>query len=179
MRATLPPPESETVTLPLVGRDFVFRRLTWVDEIRFTQDHPTATRRDYVAAALISVGGKSCTYDVARQILNALPKPIADRVMLFYLGSLPGRRILTTDFPYHAPEAAAYQSRVSAEEESLADTEDEILERRFGSEDVQASKELAERMVQGTHYAGVTPALEPPTPDIDEEPPSYHMVVEP
>lgn len=179
------------MSLPLAGHTFLFRRLTWRDEVAFARKNPEASRLHYVAQALESVDGRKVSGAQGVTILSALPRPIADRVVIFYMGSLPGRRILTTEFPYVAPEPHTYQGVVDTEAESLADTEEEILERRFGSEDVAAAKELAHRMVEGTHYAGVSRSLEGedtelaisrggrPTEggDVDEGPVQYHAVV--
>lgn len=185
--AALPPPASETVKLPLVGREFVFRRLTWRDEVAFALEHPGASRLDYVATALVAVDGKSVTTTQAHTILAALPRPIALRVVIFYMGSLPDRRLLTVDLPYVAPEPSVYQGTVDQEAEELESREDELLERQFGAEEVAESKALAVQMARGTNFAGVTRSLadepvETPAPTdpfdgMDEEPPRYHAVV--
>ena len=183
----LSPPTSHVVTLPLLGREFTFRRLTWRDEILFAKAHPQATRLDYAIHALQAVAGQAVTPEQARIILEALPKPIQARVVVLYVGALPDHRTFQSDIPYTAPEPSAYQDTVDDEAQALANEEDEALERRFGAEDVAESKALAAQMARGTHYAGVTRPLDPeaPTPSpnvtgdggVDEEPPRYHALV--
>jgi hypothetical protein len=179
----LPPPGKSEVDLPLAGHKFTFRRLTWREEIEFSQRSGTTGRQAYIANALTTVDGKTLGYDDALKMLRTLPRPIYERVVVFYLGSLPGRRIPTTEIPYTAPEAATYQRNVEADDEDLQSEEDRILERTFGKDEVEEQKDLAQRMVAGTKATGVTRSLleeEPSHPGadgVDEEPPKYHMVV--
>lgn len=163
------------IELPLVGHTFRFRRLTWRDEVAFSQEHPAATRVDYVAFALDSVDEKALTFEQARTALASLPKPIRDRVMVFYMGSLPTRHTFSVEIPYTAPEPVPYQQQVDSEQEAQDEAGEDLLEQTFGREEVQEAQALARRMAENTGYAGVGRALA--EEGIDEEPPAYHMVV--
>lgn len=163
------------IELPLVGHTFRFRRLSWRDEVGFSQAHPAASRVDYVAFALASVDDKTLSFEQARTALASIPKPIRDRVMVFYMGSLPTRRDFTTEVPYTAPEPVPYQHQVSSEMEEQDEAGDDALERTFGKEEVAEAQALAHQMAEGTHYAGVGRSLTEES--IDEDPPTYHMVV--
>lgn len=185
----LPPPETSEVSLPLAGHKFTFRRLTWREEVIFSQKTGETGRQAYIANALTTVDGKTVQFDDAVKILRTLPRPIYERVVVFYLGSLPGRRLPLVTLPYQAPEAASYQRQVEDDDEDLQAEEDRILERTFGHDEVEEQKDLARRMVEGTNRAGVTRSLledeqeAPAAPGraqdggVDEEPPRYHMVV--
>ena len=102
------------IELPLVGHHFRFRRLTWVDEVQFSQKHPGATRVDYVAYAMAQIDDKVVTFDQAQTVLLRMPRPVRDRVLVFYMGSLPTRRVFDTEIPYAAPEPTSYQEAVDA-----------------------------------------------------------------
>jgi hypothetical protein len=186
----LPPPGNSEVLLTLAGHKFTFRRLTWREEIEFSQRTGESGRLVYVANAMTTVDGKRIQFEDALKLLKTLPTPIRERVGIFYLGSLPGRRLLTSDTPYTAPEAATYQRNVEADDEDLQSEEERILERTFGRDEVEEQRELAQRMVAGTKAAGVTRSLlkdgqeAPQAPHrahdeggVGEEPPRYHMVV--
>lgn len=183
----LPPPNKSKVEVSLADHVFTFRRLDWREEIHFSQQAGVTGRQAYIANALTAVDGKAVTYDQSLALLKTLPRPIYERVVIFYLGSLPGRRILTSDTPWAAPEPAAYQSRVADEDQEILDEEERLLERTFGHDEVEEQRELARRMVAGTKGAGISRSLSddetlpPPGPraagDLDEEPPRYHMVV--
>lgn len=166
---------SNPIELVLVNHTFRFRRLTWRDEVEFSQKHPAATRVDYAAYALDSVDSRVLTFEQARAALAALPKPIRDRVLVFYMGSLPTRRSFTAEVPYAAPEPVPYQQQVTSEFEEQEGEGEDALERTFGKEEVAEAQALARRMAENTGYAGVGPALT--DEGIDEEPPTYHMVV--
>ena len=183
-------PDSSPIELKLAGHTFRFRRLSWREEVQFSQKHPDATRRDYAAAAMATVDGLPITYDQAKAVLLELPRPICDRVIIFYMGSLPGRRQFQVDLPYRAPEASAYTRQVGAEDEELMSAEEEQLNRTFGAEEVAEAQALAREMVKGTKAAGVSRSIlnddtrelphVPPSGEggVEEEAPRYHMVVE-
>jgi hypothetical protein len=186
----LPPPGKSEVDLPLAGHKFTFRRLTWREEVEFSQRSGGTGRQAYIANALTTVDGKTVDYESALKMLRTLPRPIYERVVVYYLGSLPGRRIPTSPTPYQAPEAASYQRVVDTEDEEMQTEEERILERTFGKDEVEEQRELAQRMVKGTHAAGVTRSLledDQAAPQasrrahdesgVDREPPRYHMVV--
>lgn len=186
----LPPPGKSEVDLTLAGHKFTFRRLTWREEVEFSQRSGGTGRQAYIANALTTVDGKTVDYESALKMLRTLPRPIYERVVVYYLGTLPGRRIPTVEIPYTAPEAATYQRAVEADDEDLQTEEERVLERTFGKDEVEEQRDLAQRMVAGTKAAGVTRSLledgqEAPQASrrahdeggVDEEPPRYHMVV--
>lgn len=160
------PPVAATgdVSLDLAGHTYTFRRLAWDEEIRFAVDHPEGSRRTYVAYAMLSLDGKSVSFEQADALLRALPKPVVDRVIIFYYGSLPTRRTPTIPTAYSAPEPLAYARRVASEEDEVEDAEREVLDRTFGAEEVEESLDLGRRMVAGTNRAGVSA----PTPPENE-----------
>ena len=162
------------IELPLVGHHFRFRRLTWADEVQFSQQHPGATRVDYAASALVQVDDKAVTFEQSQALLLRMPRPVRDRVLIFYMGSLPSRRVFSVEVPYMAPEPATYQQQVDAEGEEQASAEDEYLNRTFGEEEVKEAKAQALEMAKGTNFAGVGPSI---GGSVDEEPPQYHVVV--
>lgn len=186
----LPPVGKSEVEVTLAGHTFVFRRLSWREEVEFSQRTGATGRQAYIANALTTVDGKTLGFDDALKLLRTLPRPIYERVVVFYLGSLPTRRIPTALVPYAAPEAATYQRRVDEDDEDLQSEEERMLERTFGKDEVEEQRDLAQRMVAGTKAAGVTRSLledEQEAPQatrrahdeggVDEEPPRYHMVV--
>ena len=165
-------PVSPPIELTLAGHTFRFKRLTWRDEVRFSLKHPEATRKSYTAMAMTTVDGIPATYEQSLTILEALPRPICDRVIIYYMGSLPPRRKFDTEIPYSAPEASYYTQRVEEDEEASLSTEEETLNRTFGEDEVAEAKDLAMRMAKGTHFAGVSRVTE-----VEEEAPKYDAMV--
>jgi hypothetical protein len=161
----LPPPSTTTVTLPLDPHVYAFRRLTWEDEVTFSDSHVLASRVEYVAGAMVSVDGKGVSFEQALAILKAFPLPMRERIVVFYYGSLPDRRVWEVDNLYMAPEASIYTARLDDETEAIEAEGDTALERAFGKDDVEESMELGRKMLEGTKRAGVTPAYQPPDPE--------------
>lgn len=173
------------IELKLAGHAFQFTRRTWGEDVRFAVQHPEASRTDYTSFGLFSVDGARVGYDQANILLKALPKPIRDRVVSYYMGSLPSRRKFTVETPFEAPPVRAYMRRVEEERERAVSDDDEMLSRTFGEEEVQEAGDLALKMAKATHFAGATKALDPQTSasfrenegDFDESPVNYHAVV--
>ena len=161
-----PTPE---IKLTLAGHIFQFKRLTWREEVLFSKNHPQATRRGYTAASMSSVDGLPVTYEQAHTILKALPRPICDRVIIYYMGSLPTRRKFAVAIPYSAPEAAQFTKAFEEEEETEESKEEEAMNQMFGKEEVAEAQALARKMV------GLPPKEE--VPDRGTPPARYHHIV--
>lgn len=162
MTSVFPPvPLTSPIRLDLAGHVYVFHRLTWAEEVRFTQAHPGGSRRAYVAYALDTLDSQTLTYEQADTLLKFLPRPVLDRVIIFYYGSLPGRRAPLADIPYVAPEPLEHLRNVTAESEDQEDAERSALDRTFGAEDVDEALALGHKMVQGTKGAGLSPVTPP------------------
>ena len=161
----------QPIELKLAGHVFRFTRRSWGEDVRFAVEHPEATRTDYTAFGLVSVDGVPVDYAKSNVILQALPKPIRERVVLYYLGSLPGRRKFTVEMPYEAPQVQAYMRRAEKEQAAVSSNEDDLLNRTFGEDEVQEAHELSLQMAEGTHYAGRTAAHGPQTSASFEENP--------
>ena len=151
-------PLTSPIRLDLAGHSYVFHRLTWSEEVAFTRDHPSGSRRVYVACALDTLDNQTLTFTQADTLLKSLPKPVLDRVIVFYYGSLPGRRAPQATTPSTAPEPLEHIRNVTAESDDLEDEERSTLDRTFGSEDVDEALALGHKMIQGTKGAGLSPA---------------------
>lgn len=175
----------EPIELKLAGHTFRFTRRTWGEDVQFAIEHPESTRTDYTAFGLSSVDGSSVDYSRACILLQALPKPIRDRVVFYYMGSLPNRRKFTVDIPFEAPPVRAYMRRVEEEKAKAVSDDDDLLNRTFGEEEVREAGDLALRMAKAANFVGATKAHEPQTSasfrkneeDFDEGPVNYHAVV--
>ena len=154
----LPIPPSSPISLRLRGHEFVFRRLTWREEVAFARRVPNARRVDYVAYAMTTIDGKATSYEQALQVITNLPRPISERVVIFYLGSLPARRLMDPINIYVAPDPVPYRERVEIEEAEAEDAAEKAMVAKFGHDEVAEANALASKMAQGTHFAGATPA---------------------
>jgi len=186
----LPLVAQQDITLPLAGHVFAFRRLTWKEEIGFAKTAVNPSRLDYAAFALGTVDGKHVTYQDSIRLLRGLPRPIQERVVIFYMGSLPKRRILDVEELYSAPEPAPYRERQAIEAEEVDPAEAEML-KRYGREEVGEAEALAQRMASAANYAGSSPAtpdestpvvpIIPPaagSPEMDGDSVVYHFEVD-
>lgn len=156
-----PAPQVSPIHLDLAGHVYAFHPLTWSEEVAFAVAHPGGSRRVYVAYAMDTLDGRTVTFEQADTLLKALPRPVLDRVIVFYYGSLPGRRVPTAIVPYTAPTPLEHARCVTAETDSVGDAERESLDRTFGAEDVDEALALGHQMVEGTKGAGLSPV----TPD--------------
>ena len=166
----LPKVPATSIQLTLAGHTFTFRRLSWRDEVKFSLGTAHPTRLDYCAWAMDSVDSKPIGYSDALTLLQRLPKPIQDRVVVFYLGSLPARRSFTlVGNLYTAPDPAPYVERVAIEPDTEDSGEREVL-RRFGREEVDEAEAQAEAMARASNYAGATAPSSISVPDSPHHP---------
>lgn len=182
MVASLPTPTTLEVGLTLLGHRYVFRRMSWREEIRLSLDSPTSTRMDYVIRALKSVDEKSLTPEQSSKLIMALPKPVRERVAIFYLGSLPSRRLLDASIPYQAPEPSSHALGVDDPGPSAASDEEQMIRESFGEEEAVEMRNLTKRILQTSNLKENTAlasasSISVPKSDDDSEPEAYRMVI--
>lgn len=148
------------VTVTMAGHVFVFRRLTWRDDIRLYLIRQGDPDLHLLSFALTSVDGKPVDVSAASAMIAALPRPVRERLIIFYRGSLPSHRLGETKIPSSAPPPAVLRARVEAETEEVEEQADDYLERKFGREEAEAARAQGRAIAAATGAVGVTPALD-------------------
>ena len=99
--------------------------------MEFAQNNPKATRLDQLIFAFRQLDGKRVSPEQAKTILKALPRPARERVLMFYHGSLPARRLLEAQVPYVAPEVQVFVQQVEDELEAQEEDGETMLDQAF------------------------------------------------
>ena len=146
------------IGLNLKDHKFTFRRLTWREEVVFARKLVKPRRIDYVAYAMANVDEKVVTYEQAILLLTNLPRPISERVVIYYLGSLPERRLVTLSSIYAAPDPVPSRQRVEIEAEEGEDAAESALIAKFGRGEVVEAEAMGDKIAAGTGLVGATPA---------------------
>ena len=134
------------VEIPLSKFVYRFRRLTWQEEARVQIADREDPRLVVLAHALHDISGLPVTsFEDARSVIAKIPGTIRRRIWVLYRGNLPDDRYFSTKGTYQAPDHQAYNKRlIDTGEASGENTE---IERRHGTEEAQAARELEQRML--------------------------------
>lgn len=134
------------VEIPLSKFTYRFRRLTWQEEARVKIADGEDTRLVVLAHALHDISGLPVTsFEEARSVIAKIPATIRRRLWVLYRGNLPEDRYFTVMGLYDAPDHRAYNKRLIDTGE--ASGEDAAIERRFGTEEAQAARELEQKLL--------------------------------
>ena len=180
----LPTPTPEHIPIQIAGHVFVFRRLTWRDEMAFHEMHTTRPKLSQLAYATLTVDDRPLRLEDADRLISSLPRPVRERLVVLYRGSLPDNRLPEAEVPYHAPEPKVVQAAVIAETEDTESRAEELLEQRFGKEEANHARELAEAIARSSGMRGATKPLDSPENVMEEsttivppEPPKRYAAV--
>ncbi len=161
-------PTPTDVSVSIGGHVFLFRRMTWRDEMELFRRRKDTPDLHLLSFALTSVDGRAVAPADAATLVMGLPRLVRDRILILYRGSLPGHRMAETMVPPPAPPPAVVQARAEAEvEEDEVEAED-FLTKKFGHEEAEAAREQARLIAANSAYIGTTQAL--PEGGIDEGP---------
>ena len=169
----LPTPEPQTIPVTIAGHVFLFRRLTWRDDLRFQALRAKEPKLSLLSYALVSVDQRPVgSLAVAQKLVMKYPKPVRERLVILYRGSLPDNRLLEATLPELAPEPKAAQALIEEDEENAEQAAEEYLNRRFGSDEANEANEQALAIARAAGMTGATPALpdRPIDNDADDEP---------
>ncbi len=164
-----------TVEVAVLKYKFWFKPLHWREEFGLKPVPKLDRRRQILAHALVEVSEdkrlkKFNSVDEAIKVFATIPISIIDRIFLVYKGSLPAPRIFKTMGLYKAPEPLRYAHRVEKElrnqEDEAFRRAEELLESKYGKEELRETRELERAILKGSKLRGATPA----TPDLSEDP---------
>jgi hypothetical protein len=163
-----------TVEVKVLKYQFWFRPIHWREEFGIKPDPKLDRRRQVLAYALAEISVAKTRLKInnmaeATKVFVAIPLSIIDRIFTVYKGSLPAPRVFKTLGLYRAPEPLKYSRRV---EKEIRDQEDEafkraeeLLENKYGKEELRETRELEAAILRGSKLRGATRA----TPDSSDE----------
>jgi hypothetical protein len=168
-----------TVEVRVLKYKFRFKPIYWREEFAIKPDAKLDRRRQILAHALVEIVENEKTKnekarkinnpDEALRVLTAIPISIIDRIFTVYKGSLPPAQIFKTMGLYRAPEPLKFFRRA---EKEIRDQEteafrraEELLESKYGKEELRETRELEMAILKGSKLRGATRA----TPDPSDE----------
>jgi len=159
-----------TVEVAVLKYKFRFRTIYWREEFGIKPDPKLDRRRQILAHALAEISGlKINSLKDAIAVFIAIPLSIVDRIFTVYKGSLPAPRIFKTMGLYRAPEPMRYSRRAEKEireqEDEAFRRAEELLENKYGKEQLRETRELEMAILKGSKLRGATKA----TPDPSDE----------
>lgn len=163
-----------TVEVKVLKYQFRFRAIHWREEFGIKPDPKTDRRRQVLAYALAEITKNKKTLKInnlseATKVFAAIPISIIDRIFTVYKGSLPPPHIFKTMGLYRAPEPIKHSRRVEQEARSQEDEAfrraEELLESKYGKEELRETRELEAAILRGSKLRGATKA----TPDPSDE----------
>jgi hypothetical protein len=169
-QVTLPPALPATVPITIAGHVFIFRRMTWRDDMRFMELQKKDPLLSLLAYAMVEADGRPIGgLAVARKIIMGIPRPVRSRLTVLYRGSLPSNRLLEATLPKLAPEPKAIQAVIEQEEGDGEQEAEDYLDRKYGHQEASSAREQEQSIAQAAGFRGATA----PLPDVardDEEP---------
>ena len=168
---------ANTVEVKVLKYRFLFRSIFWREDFSIKADPKLDRRRQILAHALVEVlplerasGLKIKDIKEATRVFAAIPISIIDRIFTIYKGSLPTPRVFQTLGLYKAPDALRHSRRMEKEireqENDAFRRAEELLEGKYGKEELRETRELEMAILKGSKLRGATRA----TPDSSEEP---------
>jgi hypothetical protein len=159
-----------TVEVTVLKYQFRFKPIYWREEFGIKPDPKLDRRRQILAHALVEISGlKINDLKEGMSVFAAIPISIIDRIFTVYKGSLPPAQIFKTMGLYRAPEPLKYSRRA---EKEIRDQEteafrraEELLESKYGAEELRETRELEAAILKGSKLRGATRA----TPDPSDE----------
>jgi hypothetical protein len=155
----------ETVEVKLLKYTLRFRQLSWREELSLKFPEKEDRRCTLLAHALADVSGLKVTSpEDALKVMKTLPESVIHRVFIVYRGSFPPPRIFTTTGLFKAPEPNHVSRLFEEEEEKRDQTMDKVEEemrQKFGSKELEETKEVERQMLRNSKMRGLTKA----TPD--------------
>jgi hypothetical protein len=149
---------ADFVNVKLLRFDFRFKRLQWREEMAIKLSKEENPLRTILAHALVGVSGlQPESLDKAKQVIEAIPEAIAERVWKVYRGSFPAARRFSTANLYQAPEPSEYMNKVveeTVEEETTHDRTIREMEARFGKQEVAEEAELSRQILRAARKEG-------------------------
>jgi len=163
-----------TVEVKVLKYQFWFRPIHWREEFGIKADPKLDRRRQLLAYALAEISVAKTRLKInnmaeAIKVFAAIPVSIIDRIFTVYKGSLPAPCIFKTMGLYRAPEPLKYSRRVEQEirnqEDEAFRRAEELLENKYGKEELRETRELEAAILKGSKLRGATRA----TPDPSDE----------
>ncbi len=159
-----------TVEVKVLKYQFRFKPVRWREELGIKPDPKLDRRRQILAHALVEISGlKINNISEAARVFTAIPISIIDRIFTVYKGSLTAPRIFKTMGLYKAPNPLKYSRRVEREvreqEDEAFRRAEELLESKYGKEELRETRELEAAILKGSKLRGATRA----TPDPSDE----------
>jgi len=153
----------DTVEVNILKYRFRFKPLTWREELSIKPEPKLDRRRQLLAHALTEVSGFPITsLTDSMKVFEAIPLTIISRIFIVYRGKLPAAHLFTTLGLYKAPEPMKYYRQVEAaqhdQEEDTFKQVEEMMERKFGREEMEAARELEAAIAKGSKLRGATRA---------------------
>jgi hypothetical protein len=137
----LPTPTPETISVTIAGHVFTFRRLTWRDDLRFQALRSKDPKLSLLAYAMVSVDERPVgSLATGQKLVMKYPKPVRERLVILYKGSLPDNRLLDAALPELAPEPKVAQAVIDQDEESTEQKAEDYLNRRFGADEARGQR---------------------------------------
>lgn len=125
-----------------VGKyQFQFRKLTWCEEFNLPKSEAIDKdrRRLILAKTLASVSGlKIASFGEAVPIIQAISRPVLDKVWIMYQGAIPGNKVFSVGPLYKAPEVIIYSKQIEVEEED----QEAAIDRALYENSSEADREI-------------------------------------
>lgn len=148
-----------TVTIPINTFHYVFRKLTFEEELALEVKQGEDGARAVLSEALVEVSAFSINgRSDARKVIGTLPSTVIERIWIMYKARLPADRFFTARGLYLAPEPATlvrqneedHDARESASDRAIA-----ALEQRFGHSELAEEREASQRLLEDARRRGV------------------------
>lgn len=152
-----------TVEVNVLKYKFRFRPIYWREEASIKPEERVDRRRQLLAHALVSVSGFPInTVEDATKVFSSVPSTVISRIFVIYRGTLPKDRLFHTMGLYKAPEPLRFarqieQAERDREEETFQKVEN-LMEQKYGREEMEAARELEAAIRKGSGMRGATRA---------------------
>lgn len=153
----------DTVEVSVLKYKFQFRPMRWREELSIKPAEKVDRRRQLLAHALVAVSGYQVkSVEDAMRIFTAIPLTVVSRIFIIYKGTIPKDRIFHTMGLYKAPEPLRFARQIEeaerAREEETFQKVENMMEQKFGREEMEGARELQEAIRKGSGMRGATKA---------------------
>jgi hypothetical protein len=146
--------QNTPVQVPIGKHMFLFRRLTWEDDLKIVIPEKTDPRRAVLAQALVSIDGRSLTLEEGTKAISLLRTPVLDRVFTIFNGSLPPRRKFEVDPLWEAPEPKVVRKRIDDEEDTRERAHDDFIRQSFEPAELAENEAIENAIVANSGFKG-------------------------
>jgi len=153
-----------TMKISLLKYEFIFRLLSWREELSMKFPPKQDKRRVQLAYALDEISGlKVNTPEEGLKVMNAIPLSVIHRVFILYRAAFLEPRVFTTIGLYKAPEPNKLVrtfEKVEEEREQIMDKVEREMETKFGRKELEEQRALEREVLKKSGMRGAVKATE-------------------